>query len=156
MSRNWTFFDNCNLYQTEEQIEEATPRLNALALEWSNIYLAREEENLRRQLAFEDGDDRYDGTECSECDGDGYIYNTDNIEDKDDDTSTQKCEVCNGTGRDLRIIKERENERENRNLRLEIIEEMLARLGARMMRAYEHHNEDERYVEYMENQDYGY
>jgi myo-inositol-1-phosphate synthase len=36
-------------------------------------------------------------------------------------------------------------------LRLEVIEELLSDLGARMMRPYEHWNEDERYMEYMEN-----
>jgi hypothetical protein len=36
-------------------------------------------------------------------------------------------------------------------LRMEVIEELLADLGARMMRPYEHWNEDERYMEYMEN-----
>lgn len=41
----------------------------------------------------------------------------------------------------------------NRNLdheRLSVIEELLGELGARMMRPYEHWNEDERYMEYME------
>jgi len=36
-------------------------------------------------------------------------------------------------------------------LRRDVIEELLADLGARMMRPYEHWNEDERYMEYMEN-----
>lgn len=35
--------------------------------------------------------------------------------------------------------------------RLEVIEELLGKLGARMMRPYEHWNEDEKYMEYMEN-----
>ncbi len=34
--------------------------------------------------------------------------------------------------------------------RLEVIEELLGELGARMMRPYEHWNEDEKYMEYME------
>lgn len=36
-------------------------------------------------------------------------------------------------------------------VRLDIIEAMLAHHGARIMRPYEHWNEDERYMEYMEN-----
>ena len=36
-------------------------------------------------------------------------------------------------------------------LRRDVIEELLADLGARMQRAYEHWNEDEKYVEYMES-----
>lgn len=50
-------------------------------------------------------------------------------------------------------LRERENEP---YIRLEVIEELLGELGARMMRPYEHWNEDERYMEYMENRyDYG-
>ena len=37
------------------------------------------------------------------------------------------------------------------SLRLTVIEEMLGELGARMARPYEHWNEDEKYMEYMEN-----
>ena len=36
-------------------------------------------------------------------------------------------------------------------IRMEVIEELLSQLGARMMRPYEHWNEDEKYMEYMEN-----
>lgn len=36
-------------------------------------------------------------------------------------------------------------------LRLQVIEEMLSELGVRMMRPYEHWNEEEAYMEYMEN-----
>jgi hypothetical protein len=36
-------------------------------------------------------------------------------------------------------------------VRMEVIEELLSELGARIMRPYEHWNEDEQYVEYMEN-----
>jgi hypothetical protein len=37
-----------------------------------------------------------------------------------------------------------------RSTRLEVLEEMLAKHGARMMRPYEHWNEDEAYMEYQE------
>lgn len=52
------------------------------------------------------------------------------------------------------------NEQDNEiYVRQDVIEELLSELGARMMRPYEHWNEDERYMEYMENRyndDYGY
>lgn len=50
------------------------------------------------------------------------------------------------------------NENENRLwLELEAVEDILGELGARMMRPYEHWNEDERYMEYMETRyDYDY
>lgn len=36
-------------------------------------------------------------------------------------------------------------------LKKEVVEELLSELGARMARPYEHWNEDERYMEYMES-----
>lgn len=39
----------------------------------------------------------------------------------------------------------------NLRMRMQVVEELLARHGARMMRPYEHWNEDEAYVQYMEN-----
>lgn len=41
-----------------------------------------------------------------------------------------------------------------RNTRIRVIENMLTEYGARMMRPYEHWNEDERYMEYMERERY--
>jgi hypothetical protein len=47
---------------------------------------------------------------------------------------------------------DRLNLEENKDsMRMEVIEELLSELGARMMRPYEHWNEEERYMEYMEN-----
>lgn len=46
---------------------------------------------------------------------------------------------------------EEQRNKENENAtRLNVIEELLHELGARMMRPYEHWNEEERYMEYME------
>jgi hypothetical protein len=46
---------------------------------------------------------------------------------------------------------EEQRNKENENVtRLHVIEELLHELGARMMRPYEHWNEEERYMEYME------
>lgn len=45
--------------------------------------------------------------------------------------------------------------REQQRMRLVIVEELLARHGARMMRPYEHWNEDERYMQYMECDRFG-
>jgi hypothetical protein len=41
---------------------------------------------------------------------------------------------------------------QRQDIKLELIETQLAHLGARMMRPYEHHNEDERLMEYMERE----
>lgn len=50
-------------------------------------------------------------------------------------------------------FKETQQEREELDmLRLEGIESELSHFGARMMRPYEHWNEDEKYMEYMERE----
>ena len=51
--------------------------------------------------------------------------------------------------------KQQRTRRESGRIRLEIVEEMLARHGARMMRPYEHWNEDESYMQYMECDRFG-
>jgi hypothetical protein len=43
-----------------------------------------------------------------------------------------------------------EGEDENTNLRMQVIEELIGELGGRMMRPYEHWNEEEQYREYAE------
>lgn len=49
------------------------------------------------------------------------------------------------------LERERQIEENKPYIRMEVIEELLSQLGARMMRPYEHWNEDEKYMEYMEN-----
>ena len=45
--------------------------------------------------------------------------------------------------------------REVKRVRLDVLEGMLEKYGARMMRPYEHWNEDERYMQYMECDRFG-
>lgn len=65
------------------------------------------------------------------------------------------CHVCHGSGIDHAAIAEEQNRQRqheaNRQVRVDIIETMLEKYGARMMRPYEHWNEDERYMQYMES-----
>jgi hypothetical protein len=57
-------------------------------------------------------------------------------------------------GYDMGLIHEMERQRTEQNaeraLEIELVEDKLERLGARMMRPYEHWHEEERYVEYLE------
>ena len=58
-----------------------------------------------------------------------------------------------------RLIREERQKGEGELLKLSSIEAALGRLGVRMMRPYEHWNEDERFMEYSESRyddDYGY
>jgi hypothetical protein len=132
MSRSWTWIEEDN-ERPEEEIDRLTPRLNALAEEWSAITQEIENESFRRQADLEDG----------------YDYEPDC--DSEDCTRRHPCAECR------EVLQAVQQGREAKEVKLEIIEEMLARLGARMMRPYEHWNEEERYMEYQESRyDYAY
>jgi hypothetical protein len=122
MSRSWTWIEE-DSERSEEETDRLTPRLNALAEEWSAI--------------------------TQEIEEDWYYYEPDC--DFEYCSRRHPCAECR---EELQADQQR---REAREVKLEIIEEMLARLGARMMRPYEHWNEDERYMEYQESRsDYAY
>ena len=82
-----------------------------------------------------------------------------------------ECEVCLGPNGDGMTAEGYETEKggpeclsrkadeqakmekqEERRLEIELIEDKLGKIGARMMRPYEHWNEDERYMEYSERE----
>ena len=115
MGRSWTWIDE-NIEHTDADIELLTPRLDALASEWSAISDAEEQRGFRRMAEIEDGED--------------YEF-----EDDEERVSFER---------------DQRSARELVSVRLEIIEEMMARYNARIMRPYEHWNEDERFMEYQE------
>jgi hypothetical protein len=125
ITRSWTYIDN-NSPEVDDETQDAnTARLDALAREWSQIQTEIENEGFRRQARYEDGDC---GPECEEDCYPGHL-----------------CHDCKAQAK---RISDRDA---TRQAKLEVIEGLLARDGARMMRPYEHWNEDERYMEYMEN-----
>lgn len=125
MSRSWTWIEE-DSERSEEEMDRLTPRLNALAEEWSAITQEIENESFSRQADREDG----------------YDYEPDC--DSEDCSWRRPCAECREA---LQVAQQRHEAKE---VKLEIIEEILARHGARMMRPYEHWNEDERYMEHME------
>jgi hypothetical protein len=164
ISRAWTWKKNSN--PTEHDIDTLTPTLDALAAEWSAIQTEIEHEGFRRQRDIEDGDGP-EQPECEHCDR-GYIgfdrrkkfYCREGRHwgNPDEHLVFPKCPACGGTGIDQKevariekIVRQREAERE---VKLEIIEGLLTKYGARMMRPYEHWNEDEAYMAYQERDRY--
>jgi hypothetical protein len=130
--RSWTFIND-----DEDRSDYDEARLNALARRWSEIHHAAEQRSFARQSDFEEGRD-CDEDECNACDGRGTTE------------EDQKCEACDGSGFDNSREKYAIQQRADEDVELEIIEAKLHSMGARMMRPYEHWNEDERYMEYME------
>lgn len=120
----WTWIDD-NSEVSDEQMDTLTPTLDALANEWTAITREIEQEGWNRQARYEDGD--Y-GPEC----------------DDEDCWSKQPCSYCQD------IAKAKRNREAVREVKLEVIEGMLEKYGARIMRPYEHWNEDEQYMAYQE------
>lgn len=160
-TRGWTWIDD-NAERSEEEIDALEPTLNALAAEWSDIHNEIEREGFLAQARYEDEGGGPEDPECPHCNR-GFIGFDTRISRfycycchhwEPQRLTFLKCPSCNGEGVDRQAIAERDKaERQrhaNREVRQDIIEGMLERHGARMCRPYEHWNEDERLMEYME------
>jgi N-acyl-D-aspartate/D-glutamate deacylase len=125
MGRNWTWIDE-NAERTDEEIDRVTPLLDELARQWSALHDSEEQQRFARQADIEDG------------------WN-----DRDyDDYEQSEAEMY----RDQQV--EALHDRQHA-VQVDTIETALAEHGARMMRPYEHWNEDEHYMQYMECDRFG-
>ena len=168
--RGWTFIDEEKAPDLDTpQGKALKARADALMQEWSRMHHEAEQEGFRRMAASEDGEDYgYDPRHC-EC----GVYctcseHTHVLEDPEDPYQPCQFEGCKckhlQDGDELCIhdnaaLEEyEEGERlkdEGKRLRMELIESELEHLGVRKMRPYEHWNEDERYMQYMEEGRFG-
>ncbi len=124
----------------DEEIEHSDAdyaRATAIAKKINQIQSESEQRSFRRQSDYESGYDYdpYEDCECAACIA----------------ANEAGCFDCKARKEDERQIAIVEAERE---LDLEILQDKLQAIGARMMRPYEHWNEDERYMQYMESNRY--
>lgn len=159
---SWTWIED-GIDRSEESIDDITPTLNALAREWSEMHSSLERRQWARESDIESGYDAPEDPECPHCIG-GYLEDYRNPVQVRCSRCHEfnpsvvyvriTCGHCNGDGVDRKAMAEeakRERQVEaDREVRVDIIEAMLEKYGARMMRPYEHWNEDERLMEYME------
>ena len=170
----WTFIEESSwsceehLAEVSDHIAEVRELLDALAAEWTAINSQREQESFRRQFDAEEGRGLdYEYPECPVC-GDGSPLGFVGSRRRawpikcfscgefkpGAELFGITCPHCKGEGYDVVAVREwGERARRKRlaeDLRLEIVERMLAHHGARIMRPYEHWNEEERLVEYLE------
>ena len=116
----------------DESVEHSADdemRAKSLAQRWSVLHYEQEQETFRRQADIENG--CYYPEPCNECKG---------CENGDE------CEVIR---RGEKRIEERRRDRE---IEMGVIVEILRRIGARMMRSYEHWNEDEHLMAHLEGE----
>lgn len=128
-----------------EHTDEENARAAALANKWSALKTAEEERYFRRQSDEDEG--RYDyQCECEFC-----ITRNHRCDEHGENGGCSLCDLAKTTSMTECELEARRREQEaERDLEIELVEDKLARLGARMMRPYEHWNEDERLMEYME------
>ena len=125
MGRGWTWLDNAEEL-SEEEMEKRTPLLDSLAQQWSSLRDGEEQKRFARQADIEDGwNDR----------------------DYDDD---ERGEAEQYRDQQLTVLRNSQHDAQ-----VQAIEDKLAEHGARMMRPYEHWNEDERYMQYQECDRFG-
>jgi hypothetical protein len=149
------------LDESVERSDREEARAHALATRWSQLHNEAEERMFAAMADAEEGRG-YDlePDPCDVCGGTGYLgaihptYGCGNCGCPDElvriKCTSPNCEDGYDVG-PIREAKERRAAREEeRRLEVEIVEEMLERLGARMARPYEHWNEDEQLVQWME------
>ena len=118
------------LDESIERSEQDEARAKALAAKWSQLHNEDEYRRFARQADYEDGRD-YGPEPCEEC---GACI-------AGDEENCEFIKACEQARLDLEA---------ERSLEIELVEDKLNAMGARMMRPYEHWNEDERYMEYQE------
>jgi hypothetical protein len=135
-------------------------RAHALASRWSSLMTNEEDRAFRRQADYEDGGG-YDPEpdHCETCQGTCMMgvdgpYGRHGIRAPEWAVGIKCTNPFCEDGYDMQDIREYETRQRNaqaeRDLEIELIEDKLSAIGARMMRPYEHWNEDESYMQYME------
>lgn len=143
------------LNEDEERSDVDVRRVSALAQKWNDLHNEMEQEQFRREVMLEDGFADYEPPECPTCEGETLVALDPPLGKRHvqcEDLYGIVCPTCEGTGRDLSVEHTEQERVAYRQMELEVVEEMLERYGARMMRPYEHWNEDEQYMEWMERE----
>lgn len=136
--------DSCDDEKDPFQIEREKIRdeiIQKLVSEWNQI------NNQIERRSWRDRDERMDvedfhAERISELRADAYASKID-VSKEEAKLAQQEAEDAYNQAREL--------EERKPYLRMEVIEQLLGDCGARIARPYEHWNEDEKYMEYMEN-----
>lgn len=139
MARGWTPIDEDPRWQDEAYFDSVKATLDGLAQWWSQLHDADEQDGWARQRQIEDGDDY--GIEFPRR----SWYAPGPEGDAEYKTDEAACEAELKSYEDTRKAKNA-----MRDEQALYIEHRIEELGARMMRPYEHWNEDEAFMAYSE------
>lgn len=125
----WTWKDNLDI--DEDEMDRREPAIKVIAERIHVIQQNREQSRFLQMAEDEEGRDPR------------WEYYQQVLDDAENDEEAAKVELEKYDTRQAAL-------REVENIELRALEEQLGKLGARMMRPYEHWNEDERLMEYLE------
>lgn len=147
--RGFVFDDDVLEYGDDDELDLKSKirqeMVEKLAAEWNQINRKIEERSWRSRDERDDEADYYADRACDE--GDNAVY--DALKENPNLSEEEQNEIRKNA--EEHYYKELDKKNNEIYLRRDVIEDLLRDLGARMMRPYEHWNEDERYYEYMEN-----
>lgn len=137
--------------KTEREVRGAM--VSALAAQWNQINRSIERNEIRREVMEEEGwDVAEDGYNASErIDEAGAIAYDAAKKAGASSEDADKAEREARRAEEEAINEEIEAEEAKPYIKLRLIEQQMEALGARMMRPYEHHNELEWHMEYLDN-----
>ena len=143
--RGWTFVDDGGSDSDESDLKKKIREemINKLASEWNDAHKRMEDRQFRCQDDIDDENDFYHERMMDHADDAEAAALNKGASEEEAKAAREACIE--------QEEKDRRKQESELGVRLDVIEELLGELGARMMRPYEHWNEDERYMEYMEN-----
>lgn len=147
--RGFVFEDDVQEYDENDELTLKSKirqeMVEKLAGEWNMINRKIEERSWRSRDERMDEDDYHSDRAADNADDaiDRALKDNPNLTEEEMEEIRVKAEE--------EYYKELDKKENEIYLRRDVIEDLLRDLGARMMRPYEHWNEDERYMEYMEN-----
>jgi hypothetical protein len=119
--------------------------IQKLASEWNATHRKIEERSWRSEESYDEEAD-YLADLCADA-----VYQVlSDAEEKNPDITEESLDELRAKA-EADFYAEVDKKKRIDHERLDVIEELLGELGARMMRPYEHWNEDEKYMEYMEH-----
>lgn len=118
--------------------------IQKLASEWNEINRQIE------RLSWRSREERYEEADYLAGLAEDYVYNkVDNaLQDNPNLTESEQSDIRRQA--EDAFYEEQKKKDNEIYLRKQVVEELLSELGARMARPYEHWNEEERHIEYME------
>jgi hypothetical protein len=140
-SRGWTWISEPE--EEDLKVEVTRERIESLMSDWNRC-----QESLER-ISFRSQEEHEDMCDSLEEEADEAAYDARVRAEAAGKTEEEIEEIAEAAR--VKVLDRVHDRARKIHAKQQLIEEILETLGARVMRPYEHWNEDEHYMEYMEN-----